>query len=133
MLTNRFDAEYGRVTGAVINAVSKSGTNQLRGSGLYFVRNDNSTRRISSPAAWRRSTRRRRASRSAVRSSKNRAHFFGAYEYQKRNVTARPNTGVPLFDVRHRRRHPSQAAERARRRAVVGQPSALRARRRSIT
>ena len=40
VLTNRFDAEYGRVTGAVINAVSKSGTNQLRGSALFFVRND---------------------------------------------------------------------------------------------
>ena len=40
VITNRFDAEYGRVTGAVINAVSKSGTNQIRGSALYFTRND---------------------------------------------------------------------------------------------
>jgi hypothetical protein len=32
VITNQFDAEFGRTTGAVINAVTKSGTNRLRGS-----------------------------------------------------------------------------------------------------
>ena len=40
VLTNRFDAEYGRVNGAVINAVTKSGTNQLRATGFGYFRND---------------------------------------------------------------------------------------------
>jgi Carboxypeptidase regulatory-like domain len=38
VLTNQFDAEFGRSTGAVVNAVTKQGTNQLRGSAFgYFA------------------------------------------------------------------------------------------------
>ncbi len=37
VLTGQYDAEYGRTTGAVINAVIKSGTNAIRGSAFgYF-------------------------------------------------------------------------------------------------
>jgi hypothetical protein len=36
VLTNQFDAEFGRASGAVINAVTKSGTNQLMGSVFDF-------------------------------------------------------------------------------------------------
>src|SRR5205823_9820080 len=45
VLTNQFDAEFGRTAGAVINAVTKAGTNQIRGSGFgYFQRADLTTR-----------------------------------------------------------------------------------------
>ena len=38
VLTNQFDAEFGRTTGAVVNAVTKQGTNRFRGSVFgYFA------------------------------------------------------------------------------------------------
>ena len=36
VITNQFDAQFGRTTGAIINAVTKSGTNQFRGSAFAF-------------------------------------------------------------------------------------------------
>ncbi|HEX5085430.1 MAG TPA: TonB-dependent receptor [Blastocatellia bacterium] len=36
VLTNQFDAQYGRTSGAIINAITKSGTNQFHGSGIGF-------------------------------------------------------------------------------------------------
>src|SRR4030095_5860349 len=38
--TNAYSAEYGRSSGAVVNATIKSGTNTLRGSVYEFLRND---------------------------------------------------------------------------------------------
>ena len=39
VLTSEFSAEYGMTAGGVVNAVFKSGTNQLHGSGYGFFRN----------------------------------------------------------------------------------------------
>ena len=39
VLTNTFDAEYGRNSGAVVNVVTKSGTNNFHGNVYEFFRN----------------------------------------------------------------------------------------------
>ena len=39
ILTNNFDAEYGNYSGGVVNVVTKSGANELHGSGFEFLRN----------------------------------------------------------------------------------------------
>jgi len=40
VLTNTFDAEYGRDSGAIVNVVTKSGTNDWHGDVFEFFRND---------------------------------------------------------------------------------------------
>jgi hypothetical protein len=39
IITNTFDAEFGRNSGAVVNVVTKSGTNELHGDFYEFIRN----------------------------------------------------------------------------------------------
>lgn len=39
ILTNNFDAQYGNYSGGVVNVVTKSGGNDLHGSGFEFLRN----------------------------------------------------------------------------------------------
>ena len=40
LITNSFDAEYGKFSGSVMNAITKSGTNGIHGTVFEFLRND---------------------------------------------------------------------------------------------
>ena len=86
VLTSMYDAEFGRASGAVVNAITKSGTNQFKGvvfaegasnkltAADYFVR----TRNLTKPSAVRRDW-------GGVLGGpivKNKAHFFVSLERQ---------------------------------------------------
>ena len=38
--TNNFSAEFGRNSGGIVNAITKSGTNELHGAGFWYIRNN---------------------------------------------------------------------------------------------
>jgi hypothetical protein len=40
LLTNSFDAEYGNFSGGIVNAITKSGTNDFHGAAFEFLRNE---------------------------------------------------------------------------------------------
>jgi hypothetical protein len=100
VLTNRYDAEYGRAAGVVINAVTKSGTNQLRATGFGFLRDSDLgdaknfiTNKVETF----------HEKQTGINGGgpilRDRLFFFASYEYQARDVTAIPRTGFSSMDV----------------------------------
>lgn len=100
VITNRFDAEYGRVNGAIINAVTKSGSNQFRGTGFGYFRNDalgdakNFFTNQVAPFDQKQT-----GINSGGPLLRNKAFYFASFEYQQLSATARPNTGSAAFDI----------------------------------
>ena len=84
IITGNYSAEYGRVGGAVVNAVMKSGTNQFHGSAYEFLRNTdlNATGFLFSPAVFVKPTLQRNQFGATVGGPlvKNKLFFFADYE-----------------------------------------------------
>ena len=84
VITNQFDPEFGRTTGAVINAVTKQGTNNFRGSAFVFGQDAELTakdyfakrRGLSKPDTQRKEF----GGTIGGPIVRNRAHFFGSLE-----------------------------------------------------
>ncbi len=99
MQTNFFSAEYGQTGGAVVNMVTRSGTNTLHGTGYYFLRDAalNANDWFSNRAG--------RALPAFHRDQyggvlggpviKNRTFFFGGYEYTKQESPTSSVITVP--------------------------------------
>ena len=100
VITNRYDAEYGRAAGVVINAVTKSGTNQIRGSAFTFIRDSDLG---DAPNFFTNTVQPFSEKQNGVNLGgpikRDRAFFFASYEYQRRAVTAIPKTGFAAMDV----------------------------------
>jgi len=99
VLTNTYSAEYGRKSGGIINAVTKSGTNELHGNAFYFHRNDNfDARNFFNPEPRPKPEFKRNqfGATGGGRILRDRTFFFGGYEgFRERlglsNVTVVPN------------------------------------------
>lgn len=87
VVTNNYSAEYGRVGGAVVNAVMKSGTNQFHGTAYDFLRNTdlNAVSFTFSPAVFQKPTLQRNQFGATIGGPliKNKLFFFGDYEGQR--------------------------------------------------
>ena len=113
VLTQRFDAEYGRSGGAVINVVTRSGTNTLKGSWFTLVRDDAMNARTFNEQL--RGAQKQPYERYQFGGSlggplvRDRAHYFAAYERTHQNTTqiidtlgVFPEEDGRAFDVRFR-------------------------------
>ena len=84
VITSNYSAEYGRVGGAVVNAVMKSGTNQFHGTAYEFLRNTklNATGFLFSPAVFVKPTLQRNQFGATIGGPvvKNKLFFFADYE-----------------------------------------------------
>ena len=84
VITSNYSAEYGRVGGAIINAVMRSGTNQFHGTAYEFMRNTdlNATGFLFSPSTFIKPTLQRNQFGFAVGGPiiKNKLFFFADYE-----------------------------------------------------
>jgi hypothetical protein len=96
VLTQRFDAEYGRSNGGVLNVVTKSGTNQRRGSWFTLFRDDGMNARTFTER--RNEVAKQPYQRYQFGGSlggpivRNRAHYFGAYERTHQDTKQVVNT-----------------------------------------
>ena len=84
VITSNYSAEYGRVGGAIVSAVMKSGTNEFHGTLYEFVRNTalNATGFLFSPAIFVKPTLQRNQFGATIGGPvvKNKLFFFGDYE-----------------------------------------------------
>jgi hypothetical protein len=85
VLRNQYDAEYSRAGTAVVNVVTRSGTNQMHGQGSYFGRDDglNATNAFATTKPPFDSTRVSGTLGGPI--LRNKAFFFGALEYNKQD------------------------------------------------
>lgn len=90
---NQFDAQYGAALAAVVTVATKSGTNNLHGTGYYFGRDD----ALNARNAFQRTVpvynQKRTGGSLGGPLRRNRTHYFGAYEYtgvEKQNIIALP-------------------------------------------
>jgi outer membrane receptor protein involved in Fe transport len=100
--TSNFSAEHGRNMGAVINAVTKSGTNQFRGSLYEFLRNDALDAKQFFALAKGKLRRNQYGGSLGGPITHDRMFFFFAYEgLQERRGVSRSNLVVPTPAERH--------------------------------
>ena len=98
VITNGFSAEYGRSSAGIISLAIKSGTNDLHGTGFYFVRDERLDARhyFSNPAAEKQQFGRQQYGFAVGGPIKrNKSFLFGDAEWTDVRETATYVSGVP--------------------------------------
>ena len=109
VLTNQFDAEFGRARGAIINALTKQGTNQYRGVGYYYGTSDAMTAKdffvAQDPALTKPKTNKQEFGATIGGPIiRNKLHFFFSVEQQlvnpsrSRNYPTRPDRSFTISE-----------------------------------
>ncbi len=93
---HQFDAEYGAALAAVVTVVSKSGTNQIKGSGFYFGRDDKLNARNAFTPVKPPFAQQRYGGSLGGPILTNRTHAFGAYEFS--NVDTARVIALPVVN-----------------------------------
>ena len=78
---NQFDAQYGAALAAVVTVVTRSGTNDLSGTGYFFGRDDSLNARNAFQTSKPVYEQQRTGGSVGGPIFRNRSHFFGAYEF----------------------------------------------------
>jgi hypothetical protein len=108
--TQRYSAEFGRSTGGLVNVITKSGTNEFRGTGFLFARNQSLNAKsyfekahdAASDAVASTEIDKQKFSQQQVGGTiggpiaKDKAHFFFSYEFNRRDDFAVVSTGEVL-------------------------------------
>jgi carboxypeptidase family protein/TonB-dependent receptor-like protein len=101
VLTHNYSAEYGRVSGGVVSAVTRSGTNELHGSIYEFVRNNIfDARNFFNPGALPPFRRNQFGAAAGGRIIKDRMFFFANYEGLRRRKGNTVIASVPDANAR---------------------------------
>ena len=94
--TNSYSAEYGRGSGAIVNVVTKAGTNQFHGSAFDFIRNGDLNARNFFAAVPDQLKRNQFGGSIGGPIIRNKLFFFGSYQgTQLRNVSEGNSATVP--------------------------------------
>ena len=99
VVQNRFDASVGRSAGMVVNAITKSGTNDFTGTVGGYFRNDrfNSEDFVANRVLPY--SNQQLSSTVGGPIIRDRLHFFGAYEYEREPKTFVYSTPYPSFNM----------------------------------
>jgi hypothetical protein len=100
VVTNAFSAEFGNHTGGVFNAVTKSGTNQLHGSAVWFHRNDSLDAKNFFDVEKPEFRRNQFGITGGGRIIRDRTFFFASYEGLRETIGQTLRFTVPTVDAR---------------------------------
>jgi hypothetical protein len=88
VVSNNFSAEYGNAMGGVVNTVTKSGSNDIHGTGYWFFRNRSLNARDRYATFNPRDTRHQAGASLGGPIAKNKAFYFFNYEATRRDFPA---------------------------------------------